>query len=123
MKKKNFITLLIGTVGGLLFAIGMCMCLLPEWNAFLPGVVVTAIGGVTLLVLGIVRFVMSGAHISINWRAVGKVAFGVFASLVLGVGMCMIMVWKWMVPGIIVGVFGVALLVCLAPICLGFKED
>ena len=32
MSKKNFVTLILSTVGGILFAIGMCMCLLPEWN-------------------------------------------------------------------------------------------
>ena len=44
MKKSTFVNLIVGVVGGLLFAIGMCMCLLPEWNAFKPGVVVKAIG-------------------------------------------------------------------------------
>lgn len=30
MKKNQFVALLVGTVGGLLFSLGMCMCLLPE---------------------------------------------------------------------------------------------
>lgn len=30
MKKKNFVSMIMGTIGGILFAIGMCMCLLPE---------------------------------------------------------------------------------------------
>lgn len=34
MKKKNFITLIMGTVAALFFAIGMCMCLLTEWHVF-----------------------------------------------------------------------------------------
>ncbi len=123
MKKKNFYTLLIGAVSGLMFAIGMCMCLLPEWDAFIPGVVVAAVGGGALLLLGIVRFVLSGAHIGINWRLTGKIAFGVLASLVLGVGMCMIMVWKWMIVGTAVGVVGIALLICLIPLCMGLKEN
>lgn len=50
MKKKNFVSLLFGTVGGILFALGMCMCLLPEWGAFTPGVVIAAVGAVVLLV-------------------------------------------------------------------------
>lgn len=29
MKKKNFVSLVMGTVGGILFALGMCMCMLP----------------------------------------------------------------------------------------------
>ena len=49
MEKKNFITLVLGTVGGLLFAIGMCMCLLPEWNMF--GIIVGVVGIVMLLFL------------------------------------------------------------------------
>lgn len=51
MKKENFVSLILGTIGGILFAIGMCMCLLPEWNAFQPGVVMAAIGIVLLLCL------------------------------------------------------------------------
>ena len=35
MLKKNFVTLVLSTIGGILFAMGMCMCMLPEWNAFL----------------------------------------------------------------------------------------
>ena len=58
--KSVFVNLLLGVVGGLLFAIGMCMCLLPEWNAFNQGVIVTAIGAVILLALAIVNRVKSG---------------------------------------------------------------
>ncbi len=31
MKKSSFVALVLGTVSGMLFAIGMCMALLPEW--------------------------------------------------------------------------------------------
>ena len=44
MEKKNFITLVLGVVGGLLFSLGMCMCLLPEWNMFNAGLVFGAVG-------------------------------------------------------------------------------
>ena len=121
MKKSAFINLIIGTVGGLLFALGMCMCLLPEWNAFNVGVVCTAIGAIILLIQGIVAFVRSGKKVKINWKLTGKVLFGIFGSLVLGVGMCMIMVWNLMLPGIAVGIVGILLLLCLIPMCLGLK--
>ena len=114
MKKSTFINLIIGTVGGLLFALGMCMCLLPEWNAFGQGVICTAIGFLSLLIQSIVAWIRSGRKIKINWRIAGKVLYGVFASLVLGVGMCMIMVWNLMLPGILVGVVGIVLLLRLA---------
>ena len=122
MKKSVFVNLLIGVVGGLLFAIGMCMCLLPEWNAFTPGVAVTAVGAVALLALAIVNRIKSGKPAAKpNWKLIGKVAFGVLGALVLGLGMCMIMVWNMMLWGIMVGVAGIVLLLCLIPMCVGLK--
>ena len=60
MKKKNFVSLVMGTVGGILFALGMCMCMLPQWNAFTQGVVVSAVGAVVLLAMLVVRRKMEG---------------------------------------------------------------
>ena len=121
MKKSTFVNLMIGTVGGLLFALGMCMCLLPEWNAFKIGVVCTAMGTIVLLAQSIVAWLRSGRTIEINWKMAGKVMYGVFAALVLGVGMCMIMVWNLMLPGILVGILGILLLLMLIPMFLGLK--
>ena len=121
MKKSTFVNLIIGTIGGLLFALGMCLCLLPEWNAFRIGVVCTAISVVSLLVQSIVAWIRSGRKIKINWKIAGKVLYGVFAALVLGVGMCMIMVWNLMLPGILVGIVGIVLLLMLIPLFLGLK--
>ena len=122
MKKSQFITLVGGIVGGLLFSIGMCMCLLPEWHAFREGVVVTAVGAVVLLVLAVVNAVRSGkTRKPIHWKTVGKVLYGVFAVLVLGLGMCMIQVWDMLLWGIVVGIAGIVLLLCLIPMCIGLK--
>ena len=122
MKKNQFIALIAGTVGGLLFSLGMCMCLLPEWNAFNEGVVAIAAGAVILLALAIVSRVKSGKPAKpINWKVVGKVAYGTVSALVLGAGMCMIMVWNLMLPGILVGIVGIVMLLCLIPMCIGLK--
>lgn len=122
MKKSDFITLIIGVVGGLLFSIGMCMCLLPEWNAFKEGVVVTAAGAVALIVLAVTLRIRSGKKAKpINWKLVGKTAFAVFGALVLGVGMCLVLVFEKMLAGILVGVVGIILLLCLIPMFVGLK--
>ncbi|MDE5588359.1 MAG: hypothetical protein K2J60_04350 [Acetatifactor sp.] len=123
MKKENFVTLILGTIGGILFAIGMCMCLLPEWKAFTQGIVMSAVGAAVLLVMLLVRCKMKGKPaIKITGKTVGAVALGIVGALVLGVGMCMVMVWEGlMVPGIIVGVIGIVLLLCLIPLCKGLK--
>ena len=123
MKKENFIALILGTVGGLLFALGMCMCLLPEWNAFAPGVAVTAVGAAVLIIMFIARRIMLGKPaVKVNGKTVGKIALGIVGALILGVGMCMTMVWEGlMIWGIIIGIIGIILLLCLIPLCIGLK--
>ena len=122
MKKKNFVSLIFGTVGVILFGIGMCMCSLPEWGAFTPGVVIGAAGIVVLLVLLMVRRKMEGKPaVHISGKAVGAVLLSIAVALVLGVGMCMTMIWNMLVPGIVMGAAGILLLLCLIPLVKGLK--
>lgn len=123
MEKKNFISLIMGTVGGILFAIGMCMCLLPQWNAFNQGVVISVIGALILLVMLLVRRKMEGKSIivKLSVRTIGMVLLGIVGALTLGIGMCLTMVWNSMMAGIIVGIIGIVLLICLVPACKGLK--
>lgn len=122
MKKKDFVTLIMSVVGGILFALGMCMALLPEWGAMTQGVVMGAVGLVVLLAMLLVRRKMDGKPaIVFNGKAIATTLFGVLATVVFGVGMCMTMVWNMMVPGIVVGIVGIVLLLCLIPLCKGLK--
>ena len=124
MTKKNFITLILSTIGGILFAIGMCMCLLPEWNAFTQGVVVAVIGAVVLVAIVVIRRKMEGKPVvvKLSGKTIGGILLGIVGTLTLGVGMCMVMVWEsLMIWGIIVGVVGIILLLCLIPLCKGLK--
>lgn len=122
MKKKDFVTLIMSVIGGILFALGMCMALLPEWGAMTQGIVMGAIGLVVLLVMLLVRRKMDGKPaIVFNGKAIATTLFGILATVVFGVGMCMTMIWNMMVPGIIVGIVGIVLLICLIPICKGLK--
>lgn len=122
MKKKNYVSMIMGTVGGILFAIGMCMCLLPQWNAFNQGIVMGAAGAVILLAMLIVRRRMEGKPaVKLNGKAVGTILFGIVGALALGVGMCMVMVWNMLIQGILVGLVGIVLLLCLIPIVKGLE--
>ncbi len=122
MKKKNFVTLILSTVGGLLFALGMCMALIPEWEAMTPGIVIGAIGAVILLVMVLVRRKMDGKPaIVFNGRTVGITLFGILGTVVFGLGMCMTMVWNIMLWGITVGIVGIIMLLCLIPVVKGLK--
>ncbi len=123
MKKSSFAALLLGTVSGLLFALGMCMSLLPEWDALLPGVI---LGGAGLL-LGLITLLLwrrmeHKPPIKISARLLVQIAVGVLGALALGVGMCLCMVWQQMLWGIVVGIGGIAVLLCLIPMIKGLHD-
>ena len=122
MKKSSFVAMILGTIGGIFSALGMCMCLLPEWNAFKPGVIMGCIGLAVLLVMVIVwRKMTNKEPIHMSGKTFGTIALGVVGSLALGVGMCCVMVWSKLVLGIIVGLAGIILLLGLIPLIKGLK--
>lgn len=123
MKKSTFINLLLGVIGGMLFAIGMCLCLLPEWNAFNQGVAVTAAGFLSLLALAVVNWLKAGRPVrKINWKLLGKILYGIVSVLIMGVGMSLIMAGEMLIPGIITGIAGIIMLLFLIPVCIGLKQ-
>lgn len=122
MKKSNFAALILGTIGIVFFALGMCMALLPEWGMFNQGIVCGVIGLVVLLITGIIWRRMEGkAPIRLNAKTVGSVIAGVLGALLLGVGMCFTMVFGKMVLGIVVGLAGIVVLLMLIPLVKGIR--
>ena len=107
MKKKNFFALVSGTASILLFGIGMCMCMLPAWNLFRAGVVFGAAGVVWLLLTWMIYRKLSGKKpIALNGALLLRALYGCFSVLVLGIGMCMCMLWGMLLPGIGIGILG-----------------
>lgn len=51
----------------------------------------------------------------------GTVALAVVGALLLGVGMCLSMVFGKMVLGIVIGLVGIVALLCLIPLTKGLK--
>ena len=122
MKKSNFVALILGIIGVVFFALGMCMALLPEWGMFNQGVVCGAIGlAVLLITVPIWRKMEGKAPIKINAKTVGAVLVGVLGALLLGIGMCMSMVLGKMVLGIVVGLVGIVVLLMLIPLVKGIQ--
>lgn len=122
MKKSNFIAMILGTVSGLLFALGMCMALLPQWESFEEGIIFGAAG----LVLGLVTLIVwrrmeHKAPIKLSGKQVLLVIMGIVGALALGVGMCFCMVWSNMVLGILIGIVGIVLLLCIVPVAKGIQ--
>ena len=122
MKKSNFIALILGTIGIVFFALGMCMALLPEWGMFSQGVVCGVIGLAVLLITVMVWRKMEGkAPIKVSGKTVGSVLVGVIGALLLGVGMCFSMVFGEMILGIVIGLVGIIVLLMLIPLHKGIK--
>lgn len=122
MKKSTFVSMILGTIGGILFALGMCMALIPEWNAFQPGIVMGIVGAVVLLIMVMVwRKMENKAPIKLSGKTIGATLIGIVGALLFGVGMCLTMVWSNMVIGILIGILGIVVLLCLIPFIKGLK--
>lgn len=122
MKKSNFIALILGTIGIVFFALGMCMAMLPEWGMFNQGVVCGVIGLAVLLLTVVVWRKMEGkAPIRLSAKAIGAVLAGVIGALLLGVGICLSMIFGKMVLGIVIGLAGIIVLLMLIPLLKGVK--
>lgn len=123
MKKRSFIALLIGAMSGILFALGMCMALIPEWEAFQLGIIFGGVG----LVLGLITIIIwrkmeHKQPVQISGKTILTMIVGVIGALALGVGMCFCMVWGKMVIGVIIGLIGIVVLLSLIPLVKGIKD-
>jgi len=129
MKKETLLEIILGTIGGLVFAIGMCMCLVTEWNMLTPGIVVAIIGFLILLcIIPVYRKEHpKKARGPINWGIVLTFTVGVVGSLIMGFGMSKVMVGETtttdMIVGIITGVVGLIICVLNYPIYSYIKSE
>lgn len=120
MKKSSFLATILGTISGVIFALGMCMALIPEWNAFQPGVIFGTLG----LLLGFITYMIwhrmeNKAPIQISTHTIMLIGIAIVGILLLGCGMCFSMIWSKMVTGIIIGLLGILILLCLIPLTKG----
>ena len=122
MKKSSVVAMILGTIGGILFALGKCMALIPEWNAFRPGVIMGVAGAVVLRIMVLVwRKMENKEPIHVSGKTIGTVLLGIAGALLLGVGMCLTMVWSNMILGIVIGIVGIVVLLCLIPLTKGLQ--
>ena len=122
MKKSNFVALILGTVGVVFFALGMCMTTLTEWNIFQQGIICGVIGLAVLLANLVIWRRMEGKEpIHLSGKTLATIALAVVGALLLGVGMCLCMVFGYRVQGILIGLVGIVGLLCLIPLTKGLK--
>ena len=123
MKKSSFAALILTTISGIFFALGVCMVLLPEWGVRNQGIVCGLIG----LVLALITFVtwrkMEGKDpIRISKKMIGAACLSVLGALLLGVGMCLCMLFSSIILGIVIGIIGIVVLLLLIPLLKGLHD-
>ena len=122
MKKSSYFALVMGTVSGVMFALGMCMALVEEWAMLKGGVI---LGGAGLL-LGLVTLLIwrkmeHKAPIQVSGKLVAKVVYAVVAALVLGIGLSLCLVLENYLLGTVIGLVGIVMLLGLIPLVKGLK--
>lgn len=127
MKKNTLIEIILGTVGGVVTTIGMCMCLVDEWDMMKNGIIVGIIGIFILLcIYPVYRKSHSSYNKQINRSLLVAIIIGIIGALVMGFGMSKCLIDSTesdMILGIIVGTIGLLVCVLDCPIYLYMKKS
>lgn len=117
MKKETLLEIILSTVGGLVFSIGMCMVLIPEWDMLTTGIIVGIVGFIILLMI---IPIYKKSHPKkkkkqIDFGIVAPWIIGIVGALIMGYGMSKVMIDDAskidMIIGLITGIIG--LIVCV----------
>ena len=130
MKKETLLEIILGTTGGLIFAIGLTMCLIPEWTLFTPGVVVSIIGFIVLLFIIPIYRKQNPKKVKnqkTDWGLVLTWTIGIVGSLIMGFGMSKIMVGSPdkidLIIGMLTGIVGLLICVLNYPVYAYLKSN
>ena len=130
MKKETLLEIILGTIGGLIFSIGMCMGLISDWDMLTEGIIVGTIGFVILLCIIPVykkEHPKKKKTDPINFEIVIAWIIGIIGALVMGYGMSKVMVdtasKSDMLIGIITGIIGLVICVLDYPIYSYIKSN
>ena len=122
MKKSSYFALVMGTVSGVMFALGMCMALVEEWAMLKEGAILGGIGlALGLMTLLIWRRMTYKEPVRVSGKTLLKILLGVLAALVLGIGLSLCLVMKNYILGTVVGLVGILMLLGLIPLVKGLK--
>ena len=125
MKTRTLIEIIIATIGGVFFAIGMCMCLMPKYGLIKPGVIMSAAG--IIILLAIIPIYLKGKDKkAISGGTIVSLLVGLVGALALGFGMSRIMTGtpdiKDFTIGIVSGIIGLMICILNCPVYLYLKS-
>nr|WP_302595820.1 hypothetical protein [uncultured Cellulosilyticum sp.] len=59
--------------------------------------------------------------IKLSLKMLGTILIAIIGILLLGIGLCSVMVWNALIIGIIIGIIGIIMLIALIPLVKGLK--
>lgn len=123
MRKSTFAALLFGMVGGVLFSLGMCLCLVPAWR-HLEGGVALGVFGFAILLAGVAvwRRLAGKAPLRLSLIAARNLAVGLVGALVFGAGLFLCLDKAHVLLGTVVGLAGMVVLLLLIPLIRGLRD-
>lgn len=115
MSRKNFVSLILSSIGLVFLVVGICLMKISEWGAFWQGLMIVCVGAAVLIVMGLIRHAMAEKtdSIPLKGRAVAAIVLGLAGALVLGIGMVMTIAWGMTMQGILIGLIGIIFLLCM----------
>ena len=120
MKKSNFVALILSIIGIIFFGLGMSMCLSPELNMYKQGIVVGILGIIILLAMILIyRKMENKPPLRPSPKTLISVLLAIIGAIVFGIGLCLIMLFSKLILGVIIGIIGIIILICLIPLQKG----
>ena len=122
MKKGTLIEIILANIGGLFFAIGLCLLCISDWNLFSFGIVLTLIGIFNLVAI-IPLYKNLYKLEKMKWRKV-FIRFVVFTiALIIGFGITQIISKQNIILGIVIWAVGLIISVLSYPTYQYYRID
>ena len=122
MKKGTLIEIILANIGGLFFAIGLCLLCISGWNLFSFGIVLTLIGIFNLVAI-IPLYKNLYKLEKMKWRKV-FIRFVVFTiALIIGFGITQIISKQNIILGIVIWAVGLIISVLSYPTYQYYRID
>lgn len=123
MKKSTFVALIMGFISVSLISLGLCMALLQSWDMVKEGITCSVVGAViAIATIFIWRKMENKALVKLTQKGVVGIVISVAGAMAFGMGLCLAMAYNNLVWGIIIGLAGVSIMLCLIPHIVGFKD-
>ena len=122
MKKSNFVALILGVVATTFFGLGMSMVMETRWGLYEQGIFCGWIGlAIALGDVLIWRRMEGKTTPHLNGKTLAGFGVGAAGAILFGAGMCLCLISEMMLPGIVAGMVGILLLICLIPLAKGLR--